>query len=247
MALQPMPISSGTIYGAHIRTSVRGVRFDGDLEAGWMFTPSVGMVAKDVDRLGLDIQSFREPLTRSVKLVIIPSIRKNFQVGGRPPWEPLSETTIKLRNFSAWPILERSGRLRRAATSFKIWSIGDASATVRSLPKEAWYGVVHQAGYGSELGAGNWFKKYQNAARKILGPTAFQSEVDRLGFELFDKRTLKHGGAPRAAPSIPQRRFIMFQDQDIDRVQQVFAEWLEERAEKVGRFTRPGGRRYRGR
>lgn len=50
------------------------------------FTPSMGIMARRVDKLGLDIRSFREPLKRAIRNVVIPSIAENFAVGGRPSW-----------------------------------------------------------------------------------------------------------------------------------------------------------------
>jgi hypothetical protein len=37
--------------------------------------------------------------------------------------------------------------------------------------------------------------------------------------------------------TIPQRQFLMFQEDDIDDILQIFAEWMEDEARKVGRFT----------
>lgn len=113
----------------------------------WDIKPSIGLLAKDIDKLGLDIRSFRVPLTRSIKQVIIPSIRTNFAVQGRPAWEQLAPRTIELRGATG-PILSRTGALARGATQFNIWAIGRTSATIRSLPPSVRYGGVHQAGYG---------------------------------------------------------------------------------------------------
>lgn len=227
MALSRGRISSGPITSDQIRFVLRGLRFDRDLVVGWQITPSLGLVARDVDRLGIDIRSFKEPLTRSVKRVIIPSIRKNFDAGGRPGWEPLSEYAIKRRGYSAWPILIRSGALRKGATQFNIWDIGQTSATVRKLPDKVWYGALHQSGFGG-------FGQYVEAAKKALGGRAPAREVTRRAFELMES---KHGAGGRAAAAIPQRRFIMYQEEDIDRIQQIFYEWLVERTIAVGRFA----------
>lgn len=210
-----------------INAAVGGIRFDQNIIGiGWSFQPSIGIVARDMDLLGLDIRSLKEPLTRSVKKILIPSIKKNFTSGGRPPWDPLAADTIKLRG-TAWPILVRSGRLRKAATSYSIWSISETAATVKSLPSNVWYGVIHQEGLGG-------FGKYISTARKQLGAGARPVEVTRRAFELLDEA--KSAGSHHKV-AIPQRRFIMFQEEDIDAIQEVFADWLLERAVKVGRFT----------
>lgn len=87
-----------------------------------------------------------EPLTEAVKKVMQPSIRQNFNMGGRPEkWAPLSEDTIRARRGDS-RILVDTGDLRFVASAFFIWTITDSSATVRDLPEFVWYGKVHQAG-----------------------------------------------------------------------------------------------------
>lgn len=204
-----------------------GLRFRGNVSMGWQVTPSIGLVARDIDKLGLDIRSFKKPLTDSVKKVIIPSIRKNFDVGGRPPWEDLSEATIKLRG-SAWPILRRTGRLRRGATQFNIWDIGQESATVRKLPPGVWYGALHQQGFGG-------FGTFMSAAQKRAGRGATSSEVLGMAFGMMEEARGGPGG--ERAVRIPQRRFIMLQEDDVDDIQEIFLDWLLDRARRVGKFT----------
>lgn len=219
-------MTSPDITSHQIKLALGGLRFDKDLVVGWALSPSIGLVARDIDRMGISISSFKEPLTRSVKEVIIPSIRQNFQAEGRPPWDALADDTIKLRGGSAHPILERTGALRRGATQFNIWSIGDTSAAVKGLPNSVWYGVVHQAGIGG-------FGQYLTAAKKSLGRRGTPAEIVREAFRIMD---VKEGKIHKIR--IPQRRFIMYQEDDIDDIQQVFYEWLVEKTIEVGRFSR---------
>jgi phage gpG-like protein len=213
-------------YAVYGRSGRGGLRFDRVLYAGWSFYPAPGIVAKDVKKLGLDLQSFRVPLTSAIKLVVIPSIRKNFAVGGRPEpgWEPLAEYTIKVRG-TAWPILVRSGALKRAATSFSIWTVGKESASIRSLPSSVWYGNLHQAGYGS-LGS---------IARRELGAMASREDIEERVHELFMGARPPH---KQTKFVIPQREFAMFQEQDVEKIQEIFVEWMEAQADKVGRGWR---------
>src|SRR6185503_20125327 len=76
------------------------------------FEPSLALLARRVDKLGADIRSFRVPLKMAIQQVVIPSIRKNFDQGGRPTWEPLSEHTIRNRKGGTQPLV-RTGLLRR--------------------------------------------------------------------------------------------------------------------------------------
>jgi phage gpG-like protein len=221
-----------------IAGAVQKLKFNKSIQS-FEFKPSLGIVAKAVDRWAIDIRSFREPLKRSIQQVMIPSFRKNFATGGRPPWDPLAEPTIRKRNFSAWPILVRSGKLSRGVTTLKIWTITPAAATIKDLPDRIWYGKVHQAGYEGDsnmLGGGKWFDKYKNAARRVLGEDATDKEVTDLGMKMFDKRMLAHGSPPGAGADIPARPFAVFQDEDLDDIQEIFADWLIERARRAGVF-----------
>lgn len=224
------PIRSTPLRSHELKFALGGLMFHKDLVfEGWQFTPSIGLVAKDIDRLGLDIRSFKEPLTRSIKRVIIPSIRKNFEVGGRPAWEPLSEATIKLRGYEAWPILVRTGALKRGATQFNIWDVSQTSAAIRKLPDKVWYGVVHQQGSGG-------FGSFMSKAGKELGKGARASDVVKRAYEMMDEA--RGGASGQRAVRIPQRQFVLFQEDDIDAIQLVFYEWLVERTIAVGRFSK---------
>lgn len=109
------------------------------------FRPSPAILARDVNKFGMDIRSFREPLKRAIKEVMIPSFKQNFAQGGRPAWKPLSSVTVKLRG-SATPILVRSGRLKRTMGQQNIWTVTREAASIRKLPQHSWYGHLHQSG-----------------------------------------------------------------------------------------------------
>ena len=209
-----------SIYGTQRKA---GLRFDRVLYAGWSFQPAPGIVAKDIDKLGLDLQSFKVPLVKAIRLVMMPSIRKNFEQGGRPDpgWEPLAPYTINVRG-TAWPILVRSGALKRVASSFAIWTIGQTSASIRSMPSSVWYGNLHQAGYGS-IG---------QIARRQLGPRATAQDIEDRAMELFMGAT---PAKKQTKITIPQREFALFQESDVEKIQEIFIDWVEERADKVGR------------
>lgn len=105
------------------------------------------ILAADLDRLGFDIRSFKEPLTKSVKQVIIPSIRENFDSGGRPEWDQLAASTIATRlrqGYGIWPPLTKTGALKKKATVFANWTISRDSAIMKE-PKIK-YAKYHQSG-----------------------------------------------------------------------------------------------------
>jgi len=111
------------------------------------FEPSVGILARKVDKLGQDIRSFREPLMRSVREVVIPSIQMNFAKSGRPRWADLSEDTWKQKRAGS-KILVETGNLRNGMKALSLWHIDKEKALIADLPQSIWYGKVHQSGYG---------------------------------------------------------------------------------------------------
>src|SRR5258705_328905 len=162
------------------------LRFGANVQ-GFEFHPSIALIAKDLRSLANGLTDYRVPLKQCVDEVFIPSIRKNFQVGGRPSWEPLAQNTIdKHRDklgLGATPILVRSGALRQNATSDEIWSINAVSAVIKDLPDDVWYGVVHQGGKVSGGNkAGKWFEPYKVRARNLLGPNVAKSRVEKLAW-----------------------------------------------------------------
>jgi phage gpG-like protein len=125
--------------------NVNKLRIDDGLQM--RFSPSIGISARNLDKFGLDIRSFREPLKRSIQQVLAPSFRKNFDAQGRPiPWAPLAEFTVEKRGTSE-PILNRSGLLKRTIQQLNIWSLDSEKAAITDLPQKIWYGKLHQAGY----------------------------------------------------------------------------------------------------
>jgi phage gpG-like protein len=194
-------LGSGEISSGDINASVGKLTLhSGALDID--FTPTVGVIAADLNRLGIDIRSYREPLSRVVRQVMIPSIKANFDAEGRPDkWAELSEFAIDRRG-SAHPILQVTGRLYQAAQQLNNWVLDQTQAVFTSLPDAAWYGALHQNGYSS---AG-----------------------------IF-KRGTRPQGAQNAI--VPARPFIMFQDADEEKIDEVFADWFMERARAVGRFV----------
>lgn len=204
-----------------------GLRLDEGI-AAFEFKPSIGILARNVDKLGIDIRSFKEPLMRAIKQVMIPSFRQNFEQEGRPSWEPLSEATemLRERDGTSGPILDRTGRLKRTVQQINIWTVTRESATIRDLPPRIWYGKIHQAGVG---GMGRLVKAELAKARQ-RGERISPGEAGNRAMKQLDKKLLSgKGGGGGASVNIPARPFIVFQDEDMDGVYEVFQKWLEER------------------
>jgi len=221
---------------SQIAAAIDLIRFDKAI-TGFEFSPSLGIVAKRFAALGAEFADLSEPLRKSVGDVMTISILENFMSGGRPEWEELEESTLRRRaeEKSGTMTLVRSGKLADAASSEGIWSIGKTTATIRDLPENVWYGKIHQGGMAAnQFSGGNWFEKYQKAARKVAGPDEDDEEINKLAYKLFDKRLIQHGPAPQGTAGIPARPFAMFQEQDIDDIQNIFIDWIDEQVREAG-------------
>jgi phage gpG-like protein len=190
-----------------------GLLIDSDL-LQFAFKPSLGMVAREIDKLGLNIKSFREPFKRAIQQVVAPSFGENFAAGGRPAWEPLADDTLKIKEAAGQDngILVRSGLLKRTIQQLNIWTINTTSASLRSLPDKIGYGVVHQAGTGGFAA----FKQKIQAEDPGASIRDILIEIERKG-------------AAAAKVRIPQREFVMLQQEDYPKIDKVFSTWLEER------------------
>ena len=206
-----------------VRAVNRGLRFEGHITGvSFDFDPSIAIVAKDIDHLGAQFEDFREVLALAVRKVMIPSFEKNFADEGRPSsWAPLAAYIVKVRG-TAHPILNQSGALKDAATSFEIWSFNATTATIRSLPGDVWYGYLHQAGFG---GFGNRI----NQARTKLGKGAKEKDVRALAFKLSES-----GSKRGQSINIPARPFILLQEEDEGDIADIFYVWLGVKVKEAG-------------
>jgi phage gpG-like protein len=121
--------------------------FEVDMTYEWFPSPLIIQTA--FAELSSNIRSFKEPIDRAIAEVVIPSIRENFAVGGRPRWAPLSTETIAKKGHET--VLIDSGKLARVAAQKNIWQVnggylvGDAEAYIKGLPG-AEYGLFHMTG-----------------------------------------------------------------------------------------------------
>ncbi len=118
----------------------------------------IGVLERDMQDLAHDLASqrgLRKPFERIRDEVMIPSIRTNFQVGGRPKWEPLSLATFQSGGFGGREAfiasaagfqllpLTKTGQLKRAATAKARFSIKNNEMTYGNWPEKRWFGPVH--------------------------------------------------------------------------------------------------------
>lgn len=118
------------------------------LEIGW-----AGRSAADFSRVfrtGASISDFKPALKEIGSEVITPSIRQNFNVGGRPPWLPLAAATVekKSRQGAASPtkILVHTGALEQAAIDADRYKV--SSTELKAAPFGIRYWGYHQTGDG---------------------------------------------------------------------------------------------------
>lgn len=179
------------------------------------FSPTIAILTGRIDKLGLDIKSFKVPLTRSIEEVMTKSITKNFNVGGRPRWEPLSEATLLIRaqysNPNTDPLIW-TGELRSVAGQVNIWTITDKSAMIRGLPQNVWYGAIHQKGYGGR------------------GGSAKGKDLSHAG----QIASAAGKGGRYTVSAIPARPWAVIQPEDEEDIKDIFIEWLGEQVDAAG-------------
>lgn len=115
-------------------------------------TPDSRIVGASFGGIARGFRTFRLPLEQSVRSVAIPGIVENFEVGGRPPWTPHSESTEVRRSREGTlggepqDILIETGRLFGDATKLARWSFSGDEAYISNLPNRSAYGRFHQTG-----------------------------------------------------------------------------------------------------
>jgi phage gpG-like protein len=229
-----------------------GVRLDSLVDIGYEFKPTIAVSAKSFNTLEEDIRSFRVPLKRSIQRVIAPSISANFLANGRPDgWAPYADGTIAVKasdprnKFTENEMLRRSGLLWKTMRQYNVWTVTEKQAAILALPDKIWYGAIHQAGYGG--GAAAMTSGEARAAGRISGRFATPEELSGMGagvmtnlaareaglmagkFATPEELRAMGGGGSGKAVNIPARPFAMFQTEDMDAIQNIFAQWLQER------------------
>lgn len=166
----------------------------------------LNLLAADLRRLGKDFSrrgGLREPIEKSVREVLIPSITENFLAGGRPAWEDLAPATLATRSgrgvpgatasssaISAFNALSgsmaplmRTRKMFNAAKAMARWIIkeNEAKYDLGSFPSHSWYAIVHD----------------QDSIAESAG--------------------------------IPVRPFAVIQPEDIEDITKIFADWVEKK------------------
>lgn len=157
------------------------------------------LVEKDFDDLSRDMFSRGRLRTLFEEIrdeVIRPSIDKNFEVGGRPRWEPLSPITVGggkagfIESAASGIIggrtpLVKSGQMRKHGTAKARFTIRDNEMTYGDWPEKRWFGPVHDL---KELA-----RKAEIPHRPfVLMQPEDQSAIQEITFEWVEKAINKH-------------------------------------------------------
>jgi len=110
-----------------------------------------GRSASDFARVfdaAASIQDFRPALEEIAEEVIAPSVKENFDSGGRPDWAPLAESTVARKSRAGYSspsaILIATGAMRAAASDPNQYRV--TKDELRAAPWSIPYWVYHQSG-----------------------------------------------------------------------------------------------------
>lgn len=87
------------------------------------------------------------PLMRVWGEIVQTSIATNFEVGGRPPWEPLAALTVKSKGH-ARPLIGRTGNLQRTTVKPEAQRL-----VIGTSPSTRAYAAIQQ--FGGRAGRGH--------------------------------------------------------------------------------------------
>ena len=146
------------------------------------------------------------PAMKTVGEIVRTSVVRNFEVGGRPPWKPLSKTTLARRK--GHKILMRQGFAGGLAGSIHYRAAGDRV----TIGTNKVYAAVHQ--FGARKGS---FGTFTFTVREHLRRTPSGRKV-----------TVREHQRTASLPwgDIPARPFLMVQREDWDEIRDALAEYI---------------------
>lgn len=154
-----------------------------------------------------------ETTLKQIGQVMLASVDKNFESEGRPQkWAPLSAMTLAMRrnkNKGSIKILQDTGNLRRSI-NYQILDGGNGLAIGTSVP----YAKIHQ--YGGDV--------------KIPARTIVPVKAKVLRFVTKDGKVVYAKKVEQKARMvhIPQRKFLLFQEEDIADIRSILVEGMKE-------------------
>lgn len=172
-----------------------------------------------IDGVKVKSRDLNEPLKKA-GIVMLKSIDTNFEAEGRPErWMPLSPFTMRAKLAAGYgsKILIRTGDLRRSIVS----RVGGNKLHVgTSIP----YAAIHQFG-------GAIKKKQRTGVLTFKRRGGFASTKGRPRIGAFAKKIIF--GAHTIY--MPPRKFLLFQDEDVDQINSLISEHILKDFLKGGR------------
>jgi len=160
-------------------------------------------------KAGNKAKDLRIPLKRC-GILMLRSIDKNFRAEGRPKrWAPLSPMTIAMRRKEGKgaKILQDTGH-GKGSIVYKVVSNQKAQ-----IGTNLGYMKIHQEGGSIKIPARDIYPVKAKALHFVIG-----------GEDIF----VKHVHQKARIVKIPQRKFLLFQEEDKKNIVKVFTEYLEE-------------------
>lgn len=206
------------------------------------FVRGAYVFASDIDKLGMSFQTWREPLMAS-RDIIVASTRENFAQQGRPKWKELKKTTVKNRLYMGYargPILDRSSKLRKAATRKNIWEVvsgvGRPGVDMLRLRTD-FFDQLAPYGYFHQFGAGVRRRKSVGMITGTFGQTGLArpgTEGVSIGggFNIFQRGLRIEAGDDQRVFRLPPRPFIQMTIEDEAEIYSAFFAYVVKKAEK---------------
>ena len=117
-----------------------------EMVVGWAGRPAADFARQF--QIGAAVQNFEPAFKIIAKTVISPSIRENFEQGGRPSWQPLAASTILKKSIAGASepskILVHTGAMAKAAADHKRYKITKDKLVAAPFSSSQW--VYHQKG-----------------------------------------------------------------------------------------------------
>ncbi len=150
--------------------------------------------------------------------IALGSIQENFEKGGRPSWEPLSQTTINIRKrINKWPgrILVRSGV---AGGLLGGITYRPSNEDVRLAANKPYATTQH---FGAKKGSfGTVAATIKEHTRKISQAFGKPIEPKKVTVKAYTRKMSLPWG------DIPARPFMMVQDEDWTEIKETLTEFL---------------------
>lgn len=154
-----------------------------------LIIPEPILLVEKLSAFKYSIRSFREPLDKSVRQVMVKDIKEQFASGGNPKWPNLRPATVerKKRQGKNRGILVETGKLKSVATQISMWKVSSDQAYFSGLPSNVQYGYPLDAGFSNARTGG-----FVPAREFIRFTDSQREEVATIFEDWLDEREARH-------------------------------------------------------